>query len=851
MVAPWEKTSSQMVNILWQRVLTQAEEAGVEVPSSIDISKVPKELQKMAYFTDVLKVLIEDDPSKYMNKQKSTSEYFDKVLARKLGWKRTSDVSAEKQNQLLGLRSTLPFAKLANNYTIDALETEANAVRIKMLKSPEWGDSLLKDEFLSEEYKLSAHGFSNPLFLAGHANVVAGASVMPWTSMRDGKIEELPMPERYYVDGCRRTREQLGLGVGQYLNPAHLLVGSPSSGGRCIDGEGTVVISNSAGAPGMPYPTIPNARELTTDGNRATKANVAQIEMEVIVDWLEAGCPWTGPTYDRLAQPNTMWKRGDAKVRVDLLAFALALQRAGFPLCIMLLPGRGIVIVATCQTLLESTFFKPIQEHLTDGDVQTIDLRTRRFAKQVINGMLNAVASSDMARAVGADISRWDLNAYPGEHAAMAAFVMSLFPPGDRNILCGAASRPAIWGSQLVAELVQGMNPGDEMLVSVDVPNVNNEGTHIEQVPVKCIAVNFRKMIAQVYQMVHGSGVHMAGYDLSTKVSKVRVPAEIVNLDGYDHQSKDIMLFVHGAIRSGSGGTSINNSLLNSIVTEGAGTMLSESNVKGGLVSRRATWFGLPKVSKVLGYNERQLNRSIFRGDDSVRLIYQQLKDPQGKDLGAEFIPAFEYALVGRLANPDKQRTGDYRRPDIEYASEYYDMIFPSGITDFTRTLDRVLIPETETTPGDLKPRLGHEFDDEFDKALVLETMAVKSRLAPQRGATGIANPMGSPTPGNHHFIKFVASMDKFGLVYGMDDMNSGELQAYIESEALARALREVKKHNLDEEVIDEIVDEWREAELHSLLFDLWEQKRERMAGRRKDAGPGSFEEKVASLGRS
>jgi len=592
------KQGEQMMSILWKRVLQQASTAGVKVPDSILSEEPPKEFAKMAYFTKVLEVLIREDPSKHMKKQKSSKEYVDKVLARALGWKKVSEVSAEKQNALFSIPTNPTWTKVAQSFPIERLNEEFDRVRLKMRQSPDWGNSVFRDEMTAEPWPMNVHNLPNSLFICGHAHTVAGSQVMPWSSMKDGKIEDLPMPERAYAHGAMELRKSIRL-QGSYLKPAHLLIGSPSSGGKCINGEGVVVVSNSAGAPGMPYPTIKDSRSLTTDGNRATKANVAKNEVEAILDWIKAGQPWTGPTYDRLAQPNTMWRRGDAKVRVELAAFCKALLLKGFPLASLLLPGRGIVIVATAQTMLELVIFKPYGENRNDKDADNIDLRTRRFTKTIIRQFISLVLQDNGARAVGADVERWDLNAYPGEHGIMAAFMMSLYEQGIHEILVGCASRPALWPEKLIQDLKRDLKIGEEKYVSVEVPNVSNEGTHIERVKVSKVGVDIRKMIAQVYQMVHGSGVHMGGYDLPVQLRKVRVPGSIVSQSDVEKSEKDLVIFVHGSIRSGSVGTSDNNSNLNCIGIKGSSMLLGELSSTKGLVAKRGEYFALPAISSI------------------------------------------------------------------------------------------------------------------------------------------------------------------------------------------------------------------------------------------------------------
>lgn len=849
----WEKVPDQLAAILWKRTLTQAKQAGVTVPPSLNGPKPPKEWEKTAYFTKLLEIFIKHDPSKYVTKRKSIAEYVEKVVAPALGLKKTSGVSAMKQAALYGLKLDPAWTRIMQNNDPDEVMSRANEVRRQMRASGEWGDSTLRDELTLEDWSMSVMGTESPAFLIGHTTVVGGTQTMPWSVLDShGSIQELPMPMDAYIKGAEVVAQELRLGPGDYLTPAHLLIGAANAGGPSSMNQAVVSISNSMASAGMPYPiTEPKkARKMTTDGLPPKKYNVGKEETHHLFEWLKAGHPWSGPLYDRVAQPATMWKRGDAKVSIEYLAFAKAMNEVGHPLTAMMSPGRGIVIVAYAPTTLELMTVIPFQEHLGTEDVQVIDQRTKRHTKTRMKYLLGTVATG-RKRATGADVARWDMNEYPGEFGIEAAQIMSFFKPGKHEILLGCASRPALWTTEQIDLLMLELEPGESMKINVQVPDSVGQGSHAELVEVTKVHVDMRRLIAQTFQMVNGSGVHMAGYDYPTKMRKTLVPMQLATWrDDAPHPSdKDYVIFVHGCRRTGSGGTSRDNSLLN--LTGYAGAMhilLNTRNPSRGLIAKRAKLVGLPIPTRIQG--EMTSLERIVRGDDKV--IADNIEIWSGdKEWSHDMIVSLIYAIFGRYGNAAKQRTGDWNRADVEFAAEYYDERFISGITDPKRSLIRSLSSEGGIDVGELRPLADHEFDAErVDLGLVADTLSAKARVAPQRGSSKPNSPMGSPTPANEEIIKLIALMDKHGLVYGNTGLTTEELGDMIDSEALRHARREARKHNLDEKMILELVDEWKEAELHALLANMWQERDsyQPLAKRGPKAADKWFDNRVQSL---
>lgn len=845
----WETKGDTMISILWKRVLDQAAMAGITVPESVGTA-LPPELEKMKYFEDILGAFIEHDPSN--GSSKNFGEYVDRFLARKLGWKREKGVANTKQQDLFTINTSPRFTKVAEKYSWDQLREHFATLSNTVRKDDGWQKSKLKEEFVGDGINVEkVLGLSNPAFIVGHASVVAGRSNMPWTvTDSSGKVQPLPMPFKYYKHGARAVLREMDLGENSYLKPGHLLIGSSGSGGSYADNQGTAKISNTGGAAGYPYTRIDNARRITSDGNRATKGNVAREELKHILKWLKAGMPTSGPLWRRIAQPNTMWKRGDAQVRMSLSIFATALKRAGYPLLGLLLPGRGIVIVATIQVILESVFVNPMMEALYDHDVKTVDMRTKRFTKEQMAYVIQSVLAR-IWRAAGLDVSRWDMNMYPGEHGIEAALNGAMFAPGLHKILIGAASMPALWQGPQIEEMMRVLEPGESMVVEVEVPRDDSTNNRVEKVEVTALAINIRELIAKTIMAVNGSGISMGGYKLPVAMYDVPVPREILGLNDPEYSDTSYegipeTISVHGCRRSGSLGTSDHNSRLNGVVLHGGHQMLRDFRRNLGLINKRASHFGIPQlVSTSKGPADPYFLR---RGDDAVAATADRytFSNGQGTIQGnLDIVGPLIYALSGRYANSAKQKTGDWGVPELEFSSEYYDATFPGGITSINRTLTRVLTEEGSTGGLD---RMRMDDEETYDLGLVSDTLTAKARLMPQRGGLSLGN----ETPGSNEIIMSVAALDKFGLTYGMTQ-DKAELAARVRGEARRHARREALKHNMSEKHLPELEEEYLNHEIHSVLAEGYRRRTLHLGDallkpRKSGAGVEWIEQQISAL---
>uniref|UniRef100_A0A2V0RC51 Uncharacterized protein n=1 Tax=viral metagenome TaxID=1070528 RepID=A0A2V0RC51_9ZZZZ len=97
-MTPWEGRISSKVAELWRRVLEQAKASGVTVPPKY-LQAIPKEFTKFGYFEPLVDMLIAHEPSEVMGKQRTVVEYIDKVLAKKLKWKKVQN-AADREKQL-------------------------------------------------------------------------------------------------------------------------------------------------------------------------------------------------------------------------------------------------------------------------------------------------------------------------------------------------------------------------------------------------------------------------------------------------------------------------------------------------------------------------------------------------------------------------------------------------------------------------------------------------------------------------------------------------------------------------------------------------------------------------------
>jgi len=832
----WDKRISNKVQILWDRVLSQAATAGVTVPPKYQQS-VPKEFSKFGYFEPILDILIAQDPSDYMNKQRSVVEYVDQVMAKQLKWQRIENAAdREKQLSMFRIVKNPSWTPIAANFSIETIVDELKRLVQFSRDQPDWQGSNLRDEVAGAVTGFGVHGIVNPLFIAGHASVVAGSMNMPWTEKdpKTGLIQELPLPPWAYQDSWGDVRDEM-IPPGTYLTPSHMLVGSASAGGSYSSGEGCIQIGNAAGAAGFPYTGEKNARELTSDGDRASKGNTAKREIGALVEWVRAGQPWSGPLYDRIAQPATMTSRGDAKVDIDLLIFVTALLEAGYPLGHLLMPGRGIVIAPGIGTLMESICGGPFLEMLNMFNVSKYDLREARLLKIRVLELFDLIERGwDV---VSGDTERWDLNAYPGEHGYCAAGWANLFKPGLHSILFGAATGPALWSAAQIKELRSRIPVGESEEVLVEVPNKNSEGSHLEKAIVHHLEVDVRKWIVQAFQVIHGSGVRLAGYSLPTVVSEIRIPNEVLTYGDRQPDEENWFIRVHGGIRSGSLLTSANNSLLNDWINKAAPLALVRLGPKSKLVNKRARAVDLGAITQIIG--DHKHDRNTARGDDFLNATRMTVF-ADGKTLTGSERFSLLMALAGRFANASKQVQGTQEDPLIEFASVSYGRLAKGGNTPVQRSFERTMSTEGTSGSGELTP--WDIAEKKLDLGLIQDTLSAKARLAPQRGSRRPSSPFGSPTPGNREFIRSIAAMDLHGLVYDLESLDPSMVQARIDAEARRYASRQALKRGGNVRNYERYEQEWKEAEIHTMLSQFARERAgEQHPGRKSKAAFESY----------
>jgi len=203
-------------------------------------------------------------------------------------------------------------------------------------------------------------------------------------------------------------------------------------------------------------------------------------------------------------------------------------------------------------------------------------------------------------------------------------------------------------------------------------------------------------------------------------------------------------------------------------------------------------------------------------------------------------------ALVGRYANASKQVVGTLEDPLMEFASVLYANEAPGGLTKLLRTLLRYYATEGAAGVGELRPMDDEETD--LDLGLVSDTTSAKARLMPQRGNRIPTSPFGSPTPGNDEVIRTMASLDKYGLVYGVID-DAEMQQKLVRAEARRWAAREGRKHGSNAGTLDDLETEYLEAEIHLLLTAFArESKGKRNPAYVKDGAQISFENMVENV---
>jgi hypothetical protein len=839
MTEAWEQPGLSLMTVLWQRVRSQAREAGISLQVgaiNFDTDEIPKDLSKMQYFTTILETLVKHDPSKIVGSQGSVEPYVRQHLAPVLGMRRNRITAKVKQNALWQLKTDPNFTKLASNYNHDLTVKQFEHVRLQIAEDPAWIGNPAREELTQDWNLYKVHGHINPLFVLGHMDAMNGRG-MPWAPLHNGKKQTLPAPLALYTKGSEEVLAELKYQGRPFLKLAHLLPGSMGATAAYLAGKGVVRIANNAGAAGYPYTNDPDARSKTSDGKRPTKANVVQEEIRHLLPWLLADCPFEGELWDRIAQPNTVWNRGDATVDVRLLALARALHNAGYPLLALLLPGRGIAIVATIQTLLELLFVQPFQEYLAVADIRSFDQRTRRFTQTAASAFVRMVMTG-LWRAAGIDWARWDLSMYEEEFGMEAASLMRALPQ-FQEILVGSASLPAMWTEDHINDLMAQLMPGESKKVSVTVPDPEGKHDWIEEVVVTKVSVDVHKLLARTVSATNGSGVSIAEFTWDNDIVKVPIPDEIRFGEGTVSGQADLIIKVHGGRRSGSGFTSMMNSWLNGIVTHGAFALLREPKRYKSFIGKRAKQFGQDPIIRTVVGNSAH---SMRRGDDELFAIGDRYYDTSNSEMPLENVVAIAGGMIGRYGNAAKQRTGTWGEPDLEFASKYYSVSTPRGLTDPLRSIVRSLTTENRGLPQDeIRPWVDDE--SSIDLGIVSDTLTAKSRIMPQRGG-----PQGDPTPGNENIVQLLASMDKHGLTYGNISISDAQLQDLINAEARRYGAREAGKHNLHEVDVKTLEQEYLNSDIHWLLRGWFRSKPDRLGGREKGAAVKWYDDLVSSI---
>ena len=839
------KVGNNLLKVLWGRVGQQVSDAGIDVsaftvngqPFVFDASEVPKDLGKMGYFHDLLACMIEVDPSKVPGTEKNVSEYIRKVVAPRLGMRVVNDAAKVKQNALFQLHSNPNWTRLMANHNPPEVWKKGEEVRKRVAADPGWRGNLLADELTLEWDLHKVHGFTNPMFVLGHMHSMQGAG-MPWSSRdRKGRVVGLPLPHDLMKHGCREVLKELDFDTRGRLKLGHLLIGSAGSSTQYGQGKGVVTLSNNSGSAGFPYTGLTKEQYKTIPfapmSKRAVKSTVIKAEIyDAILPWLLAGIPDEGPLWDRMCQPNSVWNRKDATVNVQLAMLAEALRRKGFPLLSMLLPGRGIAIVATAPTLCELTVAQPIQWMIVDRDNRTFDQRTNRIRRSGMRSIVMATLAGHV-QSVGQDAARWDLSTYPQEHAYEAATYMRMFDR-HQDILVGAASLPAEWTQDHIDMLMRELSPGETADIDVVVPDPDGGSDRIETVAVTKVSVDVHKLIARMVSLTNGAPVRMGEFEWKPPLREYEVPNDIRNLmtPGQYHETDTLKVKVSGGRRSGSGLTSIGNTTMNGVITHGAYYGLKKNRRYKKLIAKRAKAFGLPNLGGTQGSGPTY---SLRRGDDQVYATPLSFYKQDGSPMAFADAVGLGMAMAGRYGNPAKQKTGDWGVPILEFASKVYTAKNPEGETPPARSIVRSLTSETGgVDPSFLSPVTGGEVP--LPLGLVSDTMTAKSRIMPLRGG-----PHGDATAGNEHIVKYIADLDKFGLTYGELGYSDDQLQELLMAEARRYSAREARKHNLMDVDVNALLDEYIDSSLHFLLRRFWSEGRSNRTSR-KGAALGWWE---------
>lgn len=827
--------SQKVTQKLWNKVIDRALEFGFNLETdewSFAKDNIPKEVEKMSYFTDLLTLMDRFDP--FEHNIRSTIEWLDLLKAKgvshigKAKFRRRKDWSAArvKQSGLYKGRARPTFTRLAENYDIDDIMHQLEGIRGQIAKL-DWGNSLFKEEYTEDWSKiLNMYGSFNPAFLIGHLAAMA-SSDLPWSR------GDSPLPQRALNVGIKHVLEnEAGFGPSApKLKPAHLLNGTMGSGSDYEGGTGTIRNSNPEGAAGHPFTRDDKARDLTSDGRRPVKRNVAQHDHEILEEWFLAGLPMSGTLFEKVSQPTTMWYRGDATVNVNLLALAFAMLSKGDPLLLWMLGGRGIAIVPSILVTLESMIYQPFQDSLAKRDNKGYDLRTVQFTRKRMAGMVKSTSATG-TNLIGIDVARWDLNMVAQAHATKAALMMHMFEPGEHSILIGAATYGAVWSDNLVREILQSLPVGESAEVTVEVPDPEGGMSFTEAVRVTHLKLDVRSFIPKLISMVN-STVAYGDYEFVGPLVKHEVP------DIYGEFDRRYYVETRGGQRSGSGGTSANNTSINGTDTVGGYEVLTNIRQYRGLIQRIGKAYNLPiPVRSTGGFIE-----SLKRGDDQVVRDDLILYADGNKVIPDGLKATWLMAMSGRYANADKQEaSGIPGVAKVGFASKDYDSVSPEGSTRYDRAGARSITTESKgIPPSELTQQ--SESERELDLGRVSTTLTAQARILNLRGG-----PKGNAVPGNEMFISAIADLDDEGLTYGLSAKSDGDLTNYIEAMAARYAQRQGAKHGkVGKQARDEDYEEYLGADIHRFLRENWLTRSKRTSLKRIKGGADAWFDKIVN----
>jgi hypothetical protein len=796
---------------LWLSILDSAVKKGLNLEGegySFSKDKVPKDLGKTTHMHAMLQLLIDNNPEDmgvkgaydWLSRLYDTGKISGGIGKAKVTRNDKFETAKVKQSGLFVGRSKPVPTMLAKNYNQKELKDYFDKVREGMSRLS-WSGSLMKKDLMEEWNLDKVHGFYNDWFLLGHALTTVSGDV-PWTQ------GVAPVPERAMDFGASQVlRKELKASntPGSLLKPAHCLNGSMGASVDYEKGLGASRYANKGGAAGFPWTNTPNARELTSDGRRPTKANVAKEDSLHIQNWLIAGMPMSGDLYDKIAQPASLWYRGDATADIYVLALAHVLREMGDPRLLWLLGGRGIIIVASRLIALENIVSQPLQAVVPSRDVTAFDLRSRRTTQRTMSGFVSRALSLGES-ILGLDATRWDWGSTPQDHAYDAAIAMALYPDEEVSVLVGGAMYPAEWKAELIEEMLRDIPPGDTRTYSVSGPDPEGGRDWVDQVDVMHARINMHELIPKLVTMVNGPMIY-GDFVLEGDRHRTTVPMHVSN---WGAGSKPRFVETMGGRRSGSAWTGLFNTINNGVVTWAGSYVLSKAGHFNKMLSKRANAMNFPIPVEVSG----QFTSSVRRGDDQVVSSTFKMNDSDGNPIHDSVIGGLSYAISGRYANPAKQETsGNPGVPYFGFASKMYDEVFAEGITPPERSIVRSLTSEGAGLPTDeLTPMDASEKDLELGQ--ISSTLTAIARILPQRGG-----PMGSETPGSADLVLSLADLDKFKLAYSnFKDLTLDQIQAIKLAEARRWARREAVKHGLTEDDLKLVEREYLDADVHVLL---------------------------------